>query len=301
MCATVDDLRYTLSPRQWVEHVERRSLFPWQAAVLDDPSPFIVIDGARQGGKSTVVVKPAAHSAKYYPGSLTVIAAATESQAIEDMMKLKVFMGFDPEYPEIIRSSDSLILLSNDSRIIVVAATEKSARGFSQYDQGPRLIIIDEASRIEEIVYTSAVLPMLTDNPEATLYVISTPHGRKGFFFDSMQDPSASRYHIRAPWDVLDLEQQLVPAEPEEAFAAKCAAKGIHGYYSPRHRRLEEQLRMLRRQGPLMYRQENLGEFVEPLDQVFAYDEIAKMLSHSDVAPLNLAAIPVAETAAMEF
>ena len=86
MCATVDDLRYTLSPRQWVEHVERRSLFPWQAAVLDDPSPFIVIDGARQGGKSTVVVKPAAHSAKYYPGSLTVIAAATESQAIEDMM-----------------------------------------------------------------------------------------------------------------------------------------------------------------------------------------------------------------------
>jgi hypothetical protein len=280
--AEVEDLLFSFSPRAYVEAIEARSLFPWQADVLEDPAHFICIDGARQGGKSTIVAKPAAHSAHFFPGSLTVILAATEKQAQEDMRKVKAFIAFDHDYPAIVRSSDSLLELANGSRIIVVTATEDSARGFSQYDQGPRLIILDEASRIDEIVFASGVLPMLTDNKDAVLLVISTPRGRKGFFWEAMQDKTFSRYHIRAPWDVIDTEWRLVPAAPEEQFRKDCAKKGIKGYYSPRDRWIEQQQFFLRKLGPLLYRQEKLGEFVEPMDQVFSYDEIDRMFNRED-------------------
>lgn len=277
----INDLVYTLSPRRYIEAVEKRPLFAWQEAVLDDTGQFVIIDGARQSGKSTVVVKPAAHSARFFPGSLTVILAATESQAVEDMIKTKAFISLDPFFPEIKRSSDSLLELSNGSRIIVVPATEKSARGFSQYDQGPRLIIVDEGSRVEELVYTSGVLPMLTDNPDASLFVISTPNGRKGFFFDSMQDTMFSRYLIRAPWEVVDVDWQLVPAKAEKEFQKEWAAQGVKAFYSPRHRDRNQQEFFLRRQGPLMYRQEMLAEFVEPEDQVFTYEDIQNMFANN--------------------
>lgn len=297
----VDDFVFSLSPRLYVEAVEKRPLFPWQAAVMDDPSQFICIDGARQGGKSTVVVKPAAHSARFFPGSLTVILAATEKQAVEDVEKFKTFVSFDKSYPAIDRSSDELIKLANKSRVIVVPATEKSARGFSEYDQGPRLIIVDEASRVEESVFTSAILPMLTDSPDAVMILISTPNGKKGFFFDSMKDKSFSKYHIRAPWDVIDMEWKLVPAAPEEEWKKACAAKGIKGYYSPRHRNKEQQEFFLRRMGPLKYRQEHLGEFVEPEDQVFSYEEIRRMLSPAPVKALGETAVKTGSVEALRF
>lgn len=292
----VDDFLFTLSPRAYLDSIDPRPLFPWQADILDDPGQYLCVDAARQAGKGVVIGMLAAHSARFFPGSLTVLVTPTEKQTLEDMLKTKTVISLDRNYPEVVRSSDSLIWLSNGSRIMIVTATEESARGFSQYDQGPRLIILDEASRIEEIVFTSGILPMLTGNMDAILAVFSTPRGRTGFFYDAMQDKEFSRYHVRSPWDLIDLEWKLVPAAPEATWRKKCAEKGVKGYYSPRDRWLDQQKFFLRKMGPLLYRQEKLGEFVEPIDQVFSYEEIDSMFNHKVPAkPLELEKIPAVE------
>jgi len=206
------------------------------------------------------------------------------------MEKVKGFIAYDKTYPEIDRKSDRLVTLANGSWIMVVPATEKAARGPS----APRLILLDEASRIDDIVYRSGIIPMLTDNPDCELISISTPNGRQGFFFESCNNPKWERYEIRAPWKVIDLEFRLVPAEPEEEYRRRCAERGIKGYDSPRHKNQEEQEFNLGEMGPLMYRQEYGPEFVEPEDQVFGYDEIERMMN-SKIEPLELDAVGEAE------
>jgi hypothetical protein len=269
------ELLYTLSPYHYVRSLGFKP-YEWQKAILKSSGKRKSINGARQAGKSTIVSAKPCHVAKYYPGSVSLILAATEYQAFLDMEKVKDFIAHDPQYPKIERNSDRLITLANGSWIMVVPATEKAARGPS----APRLIMLDEASRIEDIVYRSGVIPMLTENPECELILISTPHGRLGFFYEAMNNKKWERYEVKSPWEVINIESRLIQAEPEEQYREKCAERGIIGFYSPRHRDQEEQEFNLGEMGSLMYQQEYGVQFVEPEDQVFGYDEIERMFSN---------------------
>lgn len=269
------ELLYTLSPYHYIRSLGFKP-YEWQKAILKSTHKRKWINGARQAGKSTIVSAKPCHVAKYKPESVSLILAATEYQAFLDMEKVKDFIAHDKNYPKIERSSDRLIMLANGSWIMVVPATEKAARGPS----APELILIDEASRVENIVYQSGIIPMLTDNPDCELIQISTPHGRLGFFFDAMNNPKWERYEVRSPWEVVDLEFRLEPAEAEAEYKRKCAEKGIIGFYSPRHRNKEEQEFNLGEMGTNMYLQEYGVQFIEPEDQVFGYDEIERMMNN---------------------
>jgi len=284
-----EEMLYTLSPYHYVQSIGFKP-YEWQKAVLKSQHKRKGINGARQAGKSTIVSAKPCHIAKYYPESVSLILAATEYQAFLDMEKVKDFIAHDPNYPKIERDSDRLVTLANGSWIMVVPATEKAARGPS----APRLILLDEASRIEDIVYKSGVIPMLTDNPECEVILISTPHGRLGFFFEAMNNPKWERYEVKSPWDVVDLEFRLEPAEKEAKYKQKCAEKGINGFYSPRHTSKEEQEFNLGEMGIIMYRQEYGVQFIEPEDQVFGYDEIERMMNNK-AEPLIIDAIEEAE------
>ena len=255
--------------------------FVWQDVVLSDTWNFIAIAGARQSGKSFVVYIVPTHTAKYHPGSLSLILAATETKAGLDMKKVKDYMSRDPSYPEMVRSSDSEIQLANKSWIAVVPATERSARGYS----GPAVVIADEGSRIEEEVYVSGIIPFFTDNPDGVFYNISSPNGRSNFFARAMSSDDWSRYVIRAPWEVDDMQWRLEPFEVEP-WVRRMNNAGINAYTSPRHENLAEQQRNLTQMGPLMYRQEYLAEFVEAADQVFKNDDIDYAFRENDVKPL---------------
>ena len=196
---------------------------------------------------------------------------ATEPQAREDMEKVKDFISRDPDYPKVMRDSDSLLELSNGSRIVVVPATEKSARGYSS----PDVIVLDECSRIEDAVYRSGVMPMLTNNEKCEVIQISTPNGKRGFFHKASENERWERFMIRAPWDVSTDGWTLEEAISEAEFKAIMASRGITAFYSPRHYIYDEQLGNLDEMGRDMYKQEYCCEFVEPNEQVFSYDEIA--------------------------
>jgi len=289
-----DYIIHSLSTWRYVKSLGFDS-YPWQKDVLSSFAKRILIDGARQSGKSTIICTKPAHHAKFYPGSLSIIVASTEKQAGEDMEKVKDFIGHDPFYPALVKSNEEMIELENSSRIIIVAATERSARGYSN----PDLILLDEASRIEDVVYKSGIRPMLTDNPKCELIVISTPNGREGFFYKAYLSARWERYEIRAPWDVDEEAIKLVPAMPEAKFQALRAAAGIRGFYSPRHANLEEQQENLEEMGPTMYRQEYCVEFVEPDDQVFSYDDVQKMFDN-DVKAMDFGLVQKTNTPALE-
>ena len=278
----LDSLACALSPSAYLRALGEEP-YQWQDDILSDMATRIVINGARQGGKSAVVSVLCTHTAKYQPGSLSIIAAATETQAGLDMLKVKEYMALDQRYPEVKRSSDSEIVLANKSRIVVVPATERSARGYSC----PELVIVDEASRVSDIVFTSGIIPFFTNNPQGRLLMPSTPAGRLGFFYRAMQNEKGSwqRYEFRAPYLLNDMTWTLTPDPLEDYLAARRAA-GVRAYLSPRHFILKEQQDNLHDMGPLMYRQEYMAEFVEPEDAVFRYEDIEAAFAGDGTKPL---------------
>ncbi len=69
--------------------------------------------------------------------------------------------------------------MHNKSRILSIPSTEATVRGLSKVG----LLVLDEASRIPDAFY-GAVLPFLAVS-DGALALLSTPFGKRGFFYDS--------------------------------------------------------------------------------------------------------------------
>lgn len=289
-------LRLAIDPVKYARSMDFEP-YGWQIPILERPSRRKLINGARQAGKSTLISVKPCHMARFTPGSLSVILAAREKQAKEDMRKVRRFVGSDKDFPELVGDAAGEITLANGSRIAVVVATEAGARGYTH----PQLIILDETSRIEEEVIISAVLPMLVSNRGCELIAISTPHGKRGFFWRMYHSARWDRYEVRSPWQPTDTGV-LVAAIPEEQYRRQKATEGIRAWYSPRHADYEEQVDMLDDMGTgRAYRQECCVEFVEPAENVFREDEITAMLARSETAGIMPAPLATADVHALSL
>ena len=250
--------------------------FPWQDAILNSKSKHIVINAARQGGKSTITAADPCWIAKYMEKSLAIVIAPTEEQSKEDIDKIKAFIALDGTYPPH-RPSETHIFLDNKSKIKVKIARQ-TARGASK----PELVILDEASQIEDNIYSEVVLPMFTDNPEGREILLSTPYGKRGFFYDVFTnrepDDPWERFEIRSPWEPVETEHGLdlvlFMGGNEKAYQELRAREGIKAWFSPRHSNYAQQRHFLSRMGIRKYRQEFCCEFVETEDTVFSYNDI---------------------------
>lgn len=290
-----EDLIYSLDPLRYINTLGVKP-FPWQQAYYQSTHRFKVINGARRAGKSFIISTKPTWRARFFPGSVTLILAYSEDQAEEDIRIIKKLIAWDKEYPELLRDNAGEIELKNGSRIIAVAATEKAARGYPDAD----IIIVDEAAFVEDMIFADCLYPMLNGNDRLEFNFISSPHGKRGnpgrFFAEAFEDKDNDRYEIRAPWDIDPTDQRrLIPAMPEADFQIMRAKEGINGFYSPRHANLEAQLKILGK-GILSYRQNNLVEFVEPEDQVFSNDDIARLFDNP-VKPLDVGVVGTAPRA----
>jgi Helicase len=134
----------------------------------------------RQWGKSTLAAILAVHRVFTHPGATVLIVAPAARQSGETLRKVEGFLGKLG-----IRSTgdgvnDSSAELPNGSRIISLPAVEATVRGFSAVS----MLIIDEAARVPEDVYL-AMRPSLAVS-RGDLMIISTPKGRRGFFYREM-------------------------------------------------------------------------------------------------------------------
>jgi hypothetical protein len=151
-----------------------------QAGILRSANRHVILNCTRQFGKSTIVAALGAHQlCTAAPGSLAVVVSPSARQSAETLRKIAAFLrqaGIAPRPDGVNRHS---LVLPNGSRAVALPGRESTIRGFS----APALVVIDEAALVPDQVY-QAVRPMLAASNNGRLVLLSTPRGRRGFFYD---------------------------------------------------------------------------------------------------------------------
>ncbi len=254
LIASIDPTGY-LASMGWIS-------YPWQEVVLGKHRRLI-LKCPRQSGKSTAIAAKAGHHCKHHPGALVMLLAPTENQAVELMEKIGVFLSQDSEI-RLLRDSTIVKQFANGSRIRAFTANPTSVRGYS----APTMIIFDEAAYVEDELYLT-VRPMLTDNEDCELILLSTPNGRRGFFYDTWVDGDPDVWK-KVQVDVLD----ILGDHPDFSLKQRdLSEQGVDLFLSERHTKefLEEELRVM---GERWYRQEYGGEFLDMEGAVFRFDDV---------------------------
>lgn len=135
----------------------------------------------------------AVHRAFVNPESLVLVLSPSERQSAEFLRKAATFvrrLGLPVR-----GDGDNEVSLQfpNQSRIVGLPGKEKTVRGFSKVS----LLLIDEASRVEDELY-DAVRPMLAVS-DGDLWLMSTPFGRRGFFYDTWVNGDPEWLRIEVP------------------------------------------------------------------------------------------------------
>jgi hypothetical protein len=222
---------------------------PWQADVLRSRASRLLLNCARQSGKSLTTAGLAVHTAVYVPGSLTLLLSPAERQSKELFRKaVGLYRALGRPVPA--DSETTLWLdLANGSRIVALPGTEGTIRGFSDVT----LLVVDEASRVlDELYYT--VRPMLAVSG-GRLVALSTPFGRRGWWYEAWEDGGDAWERVRITAD------QCPRISPE--FLAEERASLPATWYS----------------------QEYECAFADTVSQVFTYEDVAAAVT-STLTPL---------------
>ncbi len=221
----------------------------WQVDVLRSSSRRLLLNCSRQSGKSTITGVLAVWTALYDPGALVLLLSPSLRQSQELFRKcLDTYRAACRPVPASAESAMRLEL-DNGSRIVSLPGTEGSIRGFSAVT----LLIIDEASRVEDALYYG-VRPMLAVGA-GRLVAMSTPFGKRGWWHREWTEGGEGWLRVEVP-------ATACPRIPADFLA--------------------EERRSL---GPWWYAQEYECRFMETTDSVFGYAEIARAVTH-DVVPL---------------
>jgi hypothetical protein len=164
-----------------------------QMEVLGSTAKRGILNCSRQWGKSTVAGIKAVHRAYTVPGSLVVVASPSERQSAEFVQKVKPWVRKLGITPRGDGNNKTSLLFPNGSRIIGLPGNENTLRGFSSVS----LMIIDEAARVDDEIYR-ALRPMLAVT-NGDLWLLSTPAGRRGFFYENWISTGAEWHRISIP------------------------------------------------------------------------------------------------------
>jgi hypothetical protein len=165
-----------------------------QVAVLESEAKQGILNCSRQWGKSTVAAAKAVYRAYSRPGSLILIASPTDRQSGEFLRKAAGMVQRLGIAPRGDGDNAASLMLPNGSRIVGLPGTEGTVRGFSAVS----MILIDEASRVEDAMY-KALRPMLAVGG-GDLWLMSTPYGKRGFFYEAWAHggPRWERFQVPA-------------------------------------------------------------------------------------------------------
>ncbi len=222
----------------------------WQQQVLNTKGNICLRSG-RQVGKSTVISIKVAEYALNHPNKTVMVIASVERQAqllfekilsyVYDKDKKQIRKAKDRKTGQYMRPTKSRLNLMNGSTIHCLPTGESGygIRGFTI-----DLLVADEAAFIPEDVWT-AVTPMLTIT-RGNIILLSTPHGREGFYYRCFQDEKYTAFHISSE-DCPRKDQSFLDSEKE--WMTK-----------------------------VQYAQEYLGEFIDELQQFFSEEVIRKAM-----------------------
>jgi Terminase large subunit, T4likevirus-type, N-terminal len=234
---------------------EIRSLDPWQREALTSNASENHVLVHRQGGKSEIIAVKAITVALTEDESLILCVSRSWRQSLELARKIRKALTRyqqallrqhqELDYVDLglLTDAKSEFELPNGSRIVSLPPNEETIRGYSK----PRLVVLDEASRIPDDVYL-CLRPMKLASPNWELWLISTPFGQRGFFYQESRNPSIKKFKHTVD-DALRLgrvTQQFIDEE--------------------------------RKKGDIYFRQEFQCEFVSNLQTLFNRKELEDLL-----------------------
>jgi len=200
-----------------------------------------ILNCCRQWGKSTAVAARAIHHALHNPDSLTLILAPSARQSAEFMRKVEKFAIKLKIKPRSDGDNEISLLLPNGSRLVGLPANKDTSRGFS----GVSLLLVDEASRVEDDLF-NAIVPSTAAHPNPTIWLMSTPNGRQGFFHRTWMDDLSGYTRISVPAtecprirkDFLDEQRRLLPLRDfeQEYLCRACQAFCVNDHINSIHR-----------------------------------------------------------------
>jgi hypothetical protein len=213
-----------------------------QALVLSTEVKRGILNCSRQWGKSTIAAAKAVHRAYTEAKKLVLVASPSKRQSAEFVRKAADMVRKLGMKPAGDGDNECSLVFPNGSRIVGLPGTESTVRGFSAVS----LIIIDEAARVENAMY-KALRPMLAVGG-GDLWLMSTPLGRRGFFYENWAHGGEEWLRVSVP-------------------ATKCPR--IPAQF------LEEERRHM---GAAWFRQEYMCEFVDSESGVFDWDLVRQAL-----------------------
>jgi hypothetical protein len=224
---------------------------PVQAAVLNGHHRRLLLLTCRQWGKSVVAAVRALWQALFFPGSLIVVVGPVENQATE--LNHKIY-GFVARLGLAVHGGGHGALrlcFPNGSRIVGLSEVPDHVRGLS----APALILVDEAAFFRGDEILEALMPMLATRPDGAVWLMSTPKGQSGFFYDL--------WHATAgPWHRVRVTAAEIPGRISAAFLAEQAQRN-----------------------PEKYRREYCCEFLAADGALFSREALAALLT-DEVEPL---------------
>ena len=222
---------------------------PWQQELLRDRPRKALLCCSRQSGKTTTTAVVALETACHVPNSLVLIGAPAQRQSGEMLRKVRDCHSRLEGAPDLPGDSVLKLEFANGSRILALPGDAKTIRGLS----APALVIVDEAAFADDDLI-QALRPMLAVS-NGQLIALSTPNGKRGWFYEQWHSGDDSWRRFRVP-------------------ATDC----------PRISKefLAEQLREL---GPTRYSQEYELAFVDSEDSAFSTSIIDSIFT-DEVRPL---------------
>jgi Terminase large subunit, T4likevirus-type, N-terminal len=224
----------------------------FQREVLCSGARRGLLNCTRQWGKSTVTAAKAVYQARHFADSLTLVVSPSARQTGEFIRKAAGFLRKLKIRPKGDGDNEISLVLPNRARIVGLPGSEATVRGFSSVS----LLLVDEAARVSDELYL-AIRPMLAVS-DGALWLMSTPFGKRGFFYEAWANGGPAWTRIRAS-------------------ATECPRIG--------RKFLEEERATM---GERWFRQEYLCEFEDTLSGVFSRDLMDRATT-DEVEPLEIA------------
>ena len=191
-----------------------------QLAMLEIIIEYGVVNCCRQYGKTFTLAVKAVHQVVFRPGSTVLVLAPTRRQAGELLRRAFEFLkqlGITAKSDGLCRPS---LVLPNGSRILGLPANPETVRGYS-----PQLVIVDEAAFCPDDLEAALRPMMLNKRSHRSLWLVSTPNGRRGMFYELWAQKTDARWHKfsrradQCPW----IKQEDLAYEHERLGAARYA------------------------------------------------------------------------------
>jgi len=195
---------------EWVRRKLGFDRDPKQALVLTSASKRGMLNCARQWGKSTITAAKAVHEAVHGKESLVLVVSPSARQSGEFVRKAAGFARRLGMRTKGDGTNEMSLQFPNGSRIIGLPGSEETIRGVSAVS----LLLVDEAARVSDELYLT-VRPMLAASSGA-LWLMSTPRGKRGFFYEAWERGGPEWERIRAPGNECErIERKFLEEERE--------------------------------------------------------------------------------------